>query len=143
MRLIEHHGMRNARLRAAPEHVLVQPVEHEGRERLLQVVVLRRVDAYDRRLAAFPQVFVRFGQLKKTIVGQFIEPSEERTQASVRPWVTSQNIEKPCEWWLNKGANVGSWVAPALLNEAVLDRTPDPFSLDGAQFWIDGNEDVA
>ena len=84
VRLIEHHGMRNARLRAAPEHVLVQPVEHEGRERLLQVVVLRRVDAYDRRLAAFPQAFVRFGQLKKTIVGQFIEPSEERTHAARR-----------------------------------------------------------
>ena len=45
MRLVEHNRMRERRLHAAPERVLVKAVEHEGREGVLQHTVCRAVQA--------------------------------------------------------------------------------------------------
>ena len=91
MRLVEHHRVSDAILYAASEHVLVQTIEYERRERLLQVVVLRGVNANDNRLLALPQAFVRFGQFKEAVISQFLQPAEQRPQAAVRFAIGSQD----------------------------------------------------
>ena len=65
MRFIKHDGMGDAVLDASAKHVLVKFIEDQRRKRLLQVVVLRLVNANDYRLLALPEAVVRFGQIKK------------------------------------------------------------------------------
>jgi hypothetical protein len=47
VRLVEYDGVGEPRLHAAAEHILVETIEHEWRERVLQHAVCRSVDAND------------------------------------------------------------------------------------------------
>ena len=77
MRFIEHHGVADAVLDAPAEHVLVELVEDQRCKSFLQVVILCLVNANDDRLLALPEAAVRFRQIKKSVIGQFLDAGQQ------------------------------------------------------------------
>ena len=71
--------MSDAILYSASKHVLIQAIEDKRRESLLQIVILRGVNADDDGLLAVPQALVRSGQLEEAVVGQVFKAPQQRS----------------------------------------------------------------
>ncbi len=92
MRLVKNHRVRDPLPDASAEHVLVKAIKDQRCKRLLQVVILRGVDANDNRLLAFPKALVVFGQIKEALVVEFLQPSQERAKATIRFSFGAENL---------------------------------------------------
>ena len=97
MCLVEQQSVRDLLSNAAAEHILVEAIKDERGERLLQIVILCRVDSNDSWPLAFPQALRGLSNSKETIVGELLEPPKQRAQPTVRFWIGAQYLYKSPE----------------------------------------------
>src|SRR5450432_4164296 len=97
MCLVKHHGVSDAVPNSSAEHVFVEAIKNERRKCLLQVVILRRVNANDDGLLALPKALARFAEIEKAIVPEFLQARQQRPKSPVRLWIIPQNVDEALE----------------------------------------------